>query len=105
VNERVSINVGDGGIKTAAGNDAGLRVAAFDGIPVIRDKDVFKDTKSRVYFLNTEYLAVEVSQPVQYYESKDFFQVDKLGKMGMYYMAGELVCRRFNAQGKIRDLL
>lgn len=105
VTERVSINVGDGGIKTAAGNDAGLRVAAFDGIPVVRDKDVFKDTKSRVYFLNTEYLAVEVSQPTQYYESKDFFQVDKLGKQGMFYMAGELVCRRFNAQGKIRDLL
>lgn len=105
VNERVSIGVGDEGIQTAAGNDAGLRVAAFDGIPVIRDKDVTKDTKSRVYFLNTEYIWVGVKQPVQYFESQNFFETDKLGKEGMYYLAAELVCTRFNAQGKIRDLL
>ncbi len=105
VTERVSISVGDGGIQTKAGNDAGLRVAAFDGVPIIRDKDVTKDTKSRVYFLNTEYIEVAVAQPVQYYESQTFFEVDKLGKQGMYYMSAELVCRRFNAQGKIRDLL
>jgi len=105
VTERVSINVGDAGIKTAAGNDAGLRVAAFDSIPIIRDKDVTKDTKSRVYLLNTEYLYVGVKQPVQYYETQDFFVAGTLGKKGMYYMAAELVCTRFNAQGKIRDLL
>jgi hypothetical protein len=105
VNERVTINVGDAGIKTAAGNDVGLRVAAFDAIPVIRDKDVSKDTKSRVYFLNTEYLFIGIKQPVQYFESKTFFEAGKLGKEGMYYMAGELVCTRLNAQGKIRDLL
>ena len=104
VTERVSINVGDEGIQTAAGNDAGLRVASFDGIPIIRDKDVVKDTKSRVYFLNTEYIHVGVKQPVQYFESQNFFETGKLGKEGMYYMAGELVCTRFNACGKIRDL-
>lgn len=103
VTERVTL--GDNGIETAAGNDVGLRVAAFDGIPLIRDKDVTKDTKSRVYFLNTEYLHFGVKTPVQYFESQSFFETDKLGKEGMYYMAGELVCNRFNAQGKIRDLL
>ncbi|MBW6469617.1 MAG: phage major capsid protein [Methanosarcinaceae archaeon] len=105
VNERVNISVGDGGIQTAAGNDVGLRVASFDGIPVIRDKDVTKDTKSRIYFLNTEYIHIGVKQPVQYFETSNFFEAGKLGKEGMYYMAGELVCNRFNAQGKIRDLL
>ena len=72
---------------------------------MIRDKDVAKDTKSRVYFLNTEYLHLGVKVPVQYFESSNFFEVDRLGKEGMYYMAGELVCTRLNAQGKIRDLL
>lgn len=105
VNERVSIGVGDAGIQTAAGNDVGLRVAAFDAIPIIRDKDVSKDTKSRVYFLNTEYLWMGIKQPVQYFESQNFFEAGKLGKEGMYYLAGELVCKRLNAQGKIRDLL
>lgn len=102
-NERVTF--GDSGIETAAGNDVGLRVAAFDSIPVVRDKDVTKDTKSRVYFLNTQFVHIGVKQPVQYFESQSFFETDKLGKEGMYYMAGELVCNRFNAQGKIRDLL
>jgi len=105
VTERVSINIGDQGIATAAGNDVGIRVAAFDAIPVIRDKDVTKDTKSRVYFLNTDYINIGIKQPVQYFESQNFFETGKLGKEGMYYLAGELVCTRFNAQGKIRDLL
>lgn len=102
--ETVRVTVGVNGIQTAAGNDVGLRVAAFDGIPLIRDKDVTKDTKSRVYFLNTNYLHMGVKVPVQYFESSNFFEIDKFGKEGMYYMAGELMCYRFNAQGKIRDL-
>lgn len=101
---RVAISVGDEGIQTAAGNDAGLRVASFDSIPIIRDKDVTKDTKSRIYFLNTKYIRIEVKAPTMYFESQNFFETDKLGKEGMYYFAGELVCNRFNAQGKIRDL-
>lgn len=104
-NERISINVGDGGIQTASGNDVGLRVAAFDAIPIVRDKDVVKDTKSRVYFLNTEYIEIGIKQPVQYFETSNFFEAGKLGKEGMYYLSGELVCTRLNAQGKIRDLL
>lgn len=103
-NERVAIGVGDAGIETSAGNDTGLRVASFDGIPVIRDKDVSSDTKSRVYFLNTEYLYIGIKQPVQYFESSNFFESGKLGKEGMFYLSGELVCTRLNAQGKIRDL-
>jgi hypothetical protein len=99
------VTVGVNGVQTAAGNDVGLRVASYDGIPVLRDKDVQKDGKSRIYFLNTNYIALETKLPTQYFESQSFFETDKLGKEGMFYTAGELVCRRFNAQGKIRDLL
>lgn len=103
--ETMRITFSVNGVQTAAGNDVGLRVASFDGIPILRDKDVVKDTKSRIYFLNTKYLAFQTKLPTQYFESSSFFEVDKLGKSGMYYTAGELVCYRFNAQGKIRDLL
>jgi hypothetical protein len=103
--ENMRVTVGVNGVQTAAGNDVGLRVASFDGIPVIRDKDVVKDTKSRVYLLNTNYLKFGTKLPTQYFESQNFFETGKLGKEGMYYTAGELVCTRFNAQGKIRDLL
>lgn len=103
--ETLRVSVGVNGIQTAAGNDVGLRVASFDGIPVIRDKDVVKDTISRVYALNTAYLSFKTKMPTQYFESQNFFEVDKLGKEGMFYTAGEIVCTRFNAQGKVRDLL
>jgi len=103
--QTMRVTVGVNGVQTAAGNDVGLRVAEFDGIPVLRDKDVTKDTKSRIYFLNTNYLSLQTKLPTQYFESASFFETDKLGKEGMYYTAGELVCYRFNSQGKIRDLL
>jgi hypothetical protein len=102
--ETLRVSVGVNGIQTAAGNDVGLRVASFDGIPVIRDKDVVKDTISRIYALNTNYLQFATKLPTQYFESQNFFETGKLGKEGMYYTAGELVCTRFNAQGKVRDL-
>lgn len=103
--ETMRVTVGVNGIETAAGNDVGLRVASFDGIPVIRDKDVVKDTISRIYALNTNYLKFKTKLPTQYFESQSFFETGKLGKEGMFYTAGELVCTRFNAQGKVRDLL
>ena len=102
--ENMRVTVGVNGVQTAAGNDVGLRVASYDGIPVIREKDVVKDTISRVYLLNTNYLKFATKLPTQYFESQNFFETNKLGKEGMYYTAGELVCTRFNAQGKIRDL-
>jgi hypothetical protein len=102
--ETLRITVGVNGINTAAGNDVGLRVASYDGIAIIREKDVEKDTISRIYGLNTKYIGFDTKLPTQYFESKTFFEVGKLGKEGAYYTAGELVCNRFNAMGKIRDL-
>lgn len=102
--ETMRITVGVNGVNTAAGNDVGLRVASYDGIPIIREKDVVKDTISRIYGLNTQYIGFDTKLPTQYFESKTFFEVNRLGKEGAYYTAGELVCTRFNAMGKIRDL-
>lgn len=98
------VKLGLNGIESAAGNDTGIAVSAVYGIPVIRDKDVTKDTVSRVYFLNTKYLFMGVKMPTAYFESNDFFAINKLGREGMYLTIGELVCLRLNAQGKIRDL-
>ena len=98
------VTVGINGIQTAAGNDVGMRVKEFDGIPIIRDSDVTKDTKSRIYFLNTEFIEFAVKLPTSYFESNDYFALNKLGREGMYVTIGELRCRNFPAQGKIRDL-
>ena len=53
-------------------------------------------------------LGIDIAKPTQYFEagmnSGDPFGIDKLANEGMYRTMGELKCRFFKAQGKIRDL-
>ncbi len=97
-----------GGIKGIPGTEAGFNVATYQGIPIIPSKDVLKDTLSRIYILDTDYLAFKVAYPTMYFESgmskKDPFGINYLGDEGLFRTMGELICTRFNVQGKIRDL-
>jgi len=100
--ERVTMTVN--GIKTAPGVDAGFEVASYDGIPIIRDSNVNKDTISRVYTLDLDHVWIGMLQPITYLESEDYQAIDKFGREGVYYMEGELICDLFKAQGKVMDL-
>jgi len=100
--ERVTMTVN--GIKTAPGVDAGFEVASYDGIPIIRDSNVNKDTISRIYMLDLDHVWIGMLQPITYLESEDYQAIDKFGREGVYYMEGELVCDLFKAQGKVMDL-
>jgi len=97
-----------GGIKGIPGTEAGFNVATYQGIPIIPSKDVKQDTISRIYILDTDYLAFKVALPTMYFESgmskKDPFGINYLGDEGLFRTMGELICARFNVQGKIRDL-
>ena len=97
-----------GGIKGIPGAEAGFNVATYQGIPIIPSKDVKQDTISRIYILDTDYLAFKVALPTMYFESgmskKDPFGINYLGDEGLFRTMGELICTRFNVQGKIRDL-
>jgi hypothetical protein len=112
---KVSINVN--GISTEEGIGAGAHVSTLYGVPVIGDKDIEKDTISRMYFLDTSdpegygrpRIGVKIMKPTQYFESGidvsgDPFAVNRLGNEGLYRTMGELICHFFGAQGKIRDL-
>lgn len=99
------IKTGFNGVETAAGNDVGLEVMAIEGIPVIRDAQVVKDTISRIYFLNTNHLSMDIAMPTRNFETDDALALDALQTKGMFVTAGELKCVKFSAQGKIRDLL
>jgi hypothetical protein len=101
---RNAIVVGDDGVSTAAGNDVGLQVAAYNGIPVLRDTDVTKDTISRIYFVNTDYMYIGVRAPTMYQESSNVFEAGAMNRTGLFYFAGELICTNPKAQGKIVDL-
>ena len=101
------ISVGVNGV-TVEGINTGFSVATYRDIPIITSKDVPKDTISRVYFLNTDFLKIKVAKPTQYFETGmskgDPFGIDKIGDEGMYRTMAELICFNFRAQGKIRDL-
>lgn len=76
------------GIKGVEGYDAGFIVATYNQVPLIASKDVVKDTVSRIYLLDTDYLSFRVAKPTQYFEAGmstgDPFGINRLGDEGMY---------------------
>lgn len=106
--EPKKVKIGMNGVQTASGIEAGISVASYRDIPIFVSKDVPKDTISRIFFLNTDFLEIRVAKPTQYFESGinkgDPFGIDRFGDMGVYRTMAELICTQFNAQGKIRDL-
>lgn len=113
---QATFRVGVNGIQTEDGIGVGINVATLYGRPLILSKDVVKDTISRVYLLDTSdpegfgkpRLGIDVAMPTQYFEAGmvtgDPFGIDKIANEGMFVTMGELKCRNFKAQGKIRDL-
>jgi len=110
------VKVGVNGIETFEGNEVGLHVSTLYGIPMIISKNVKQDTISRLYLLDTSNpegfpmprLCIRVAKPTQYFEAGTNTQTELLlGSFinkGMYRTIAELICTRFNVQGKLRDL-
>ncbi|MBA7551686.1 hypothetical protein ES705_44234 [subsurface metagenome] len=93
------------GVRSVApGYEGGFMVSTYHGIPIIPSQNVMQDTKSRIYFLDTDYLWIRVARPTQYFESRDMLLLGKIGFEGAYRTIGEVMCKNFKAQGKIRDL-
>ncbi len=98
------------GIVGVDGIEAGFIVATYNGVPIIPDKNTVQDTSalSRMNFLDTNYVWMEVAKPTQYFEtgiiSGDPWAINSLGQEGMYRTLGEIKCMFFGAQGKLRDV-
>jgi len=96
------------GVKGVPGLEAGFIVATYNGVPIIPSKDVKKDTLSRLYFLDTDYLYFSTAIPTQYFESGietgDPFAINRLGQEGMYRTMGELWTTFFGGHASVRDL-
>jgi len=115
--DSLNVQLGENGVQTAEGIEAGVQVAAIEGIPVIETADAPDDGISRLYFLNTRdpqnlgrpFLGIAMLKPTQYFEAGinstgDPFGVDGFRDEGPYRTSAQLVCTNFKAQGKIRDL-
>lgn len=109
--------VGVNGIQTDTGIEAGFRVSTVYGAPLIKTKDMIKDTSSRIFLLDTSdpegngepRIGLNIAQPTMYFESGmasgNPFAIDKFATEGAYATFGEIKLTAFQSQGKIRDLL
>lgn len=99
-----------GGVKGIEGMAAGFIVASYNGVPMLPTKDCLADTGGleRFYALDTDYMYMKIAKPTQYFEAGistgNPFAVNALGDKGMYRTMADLICTRFNVQGKIRDI-
>jgi hypothetical protein len=100
--KRVSFSVN--GVQSVNGADVGVEVAAYNGVPIIPDETTLQDTISRIYLVDQDNLHIGVVTPPTLLTSDDYQALDKFSKEGVWYMEGQVVCTKFPAQGKVRDL-
>lgn len=116
------VQVDVNGIQTFSGVGVGLHVDTVYGVPVIPTKDApsnADDTSEigRLLFLDTSdpegfgipRLGIQVARPTQYFEASRFtagypFVNSAFVERALYRTMGEVVCRHFKSQGKIRDI-
>ncbi|MEE9215671.1 MAG: hypothetical protein V3U54_13025 [Thermodesulfobacteriota bacterium] len=105
-----TIQPGFGGIQTPnPGVEGALNVATWDGVPIIVSDDTPKDTISRIYLVNFNYMAIKVLMPTQFYQTGlttdgNIFALDTFADEGMFVTMLELICKQFPSQAKLRDL-
>jgi len=102
------VQFGVNGIQTAKGQEVGFKVASYDDYPIIVDKHCPKDTKSRIYMIDSSKLKIKTMFPTMLLRSGgaiDWLKIDRLKDMYAYLTVAELECTNFKCLGKIRDLL
>jgi len=92
------------------GAAAGMEVVKLFGLPVVTDADVVADGTGRIYMLDVNSedgvptLGLGLWKRTELIENKNILLHGELNYEFAYYTAAELYCRKFRAQGKIRDL-
>ena len=94
------------GLQTMEGVEGGFNLSSYDGIPIFRSNQTVKDTLSRVYLVNSNFAEFRVAMPSRLLETNeaDWLLVDALKTLHVMVTGGELVAKRFNVHGKVRDL-
>lgn len=105
---------GINGIKTAEGKDVGIPIASVHGIPLVCTQDAVIDGTgiSRILGLDLTdeegfgypRFGISMLRPVEYYESRDFINLNRFVLKGAYRIVAEVYCRWFPGQWKMKDL-
>lgn len=91
------------GVQTQPGEDAGVVLAKYKGLPIIQDKNVQTDTVGRIYLLNTDYAGLSFGRPLEFLTNDNPFVVG-FNMMGLWHSIGELRVTKPAAMASIRDL-
>ena len=91
------------GVNTQPGDDVGVVLAKYKGMPIIQDKNVQTDTVGRVYLLNTDYCGLSFGRPTEFLTNDNPFVVG-FNMMGLWHNIGELRVTKPAALASIRDL-
>ena len=111
-----------GGVSTKTGPNAGFEVSTLFHRPLFGLKSSHltdhgaSDSLSNLYLLDLSdpdglgipRLSLDIAQPTQYYEAGvnkgTVIEIDKMANEAMLATSGQIRCRHFAAQGKIRDI-
>lgn len=103
------VQTGVNGVQTEPGNDVGVGVQTYKGIPIIETVDAVKDGIDRVYLIDKQTLWVKMLLPTQFYSTGTEvgdgpFPLGRLGNEGAFVTIGELTMKNPKTHCKIRDL-
>lgn len=117
-----TVQIDVNGIQTFQGTGVGIHVDTLYGVPVIPAKDAPKNADDasevgRMLFLDTSdpegfgypRVGIMVAKPTQYFEASRNtagypFVNGKFNERALYRTMGEVICRHYPSQGKIRDI-
>lgn len=107
--ETVRVSQSVNGIQTEPGNDVGVAVSTYKGIPIIEAVDVVSDGIDRIYLIDKSTLWIKMLLPTQFYSTGTEvgdgpFPLGRLGNEGAFVTIGELTLKNPKTHAKIRDL-
>jgi len=103
--ERMAATVN--GVQGVEGRRAGFRVAFYDDIPIITDKNIPEDGIGRIYLVDMRSLFFKVATPtflMSPQEAESYLGLDKLVQDNWFLTEGELWCTNPFVQGVLRSL-
>lgn len=98
------------GIPTPPGRNLGFMANAFMGIPILWSQDIADQTSgvAPMYYLDNNWLMFWTDIPTIFHQWGTIeggeIVINKLAEVGMFRTAGQTMCKKFRAQGKLRDI-
>lgn len=110
----VKVKLGMNGVEVAGDNEVGISVAAINGIPLFVSDDCPKDTKSKLFLIDSSdpngegkpRMSIDVLQPTVFVTAGEMkiFEIAKFANMAGFLTMAEIKCRNFVVQGKLTNL-